>query len=570
MAAINVALVAPFYVADVDGDNEVFDTQPDVTVAMVGAGNFTGLVTLGGVEQNISTWSTSSIVLSNIDATGLLLGPQLLKVFKPVVAVNEYYVKTGGDDGLDGLSDATAWATTDKVESSVTAGDVIYFRSQDSWTSASLPVLNAVEGVVYDGASYGIGTRAKIVTGAVMGIPNWSAVSISFSSVTFRGFEIDGNDISAYGIYVGEDVSTDIENIVLDDLLVHNVGDPNNVDYVYGIHVASKASPPRTLRNISILNSVVHTTIHEGIALYQSWGVPGNKTDGVLVRNCEVYNTGYDTPGLSGVGVLIANYTHNVTVEFCNIHGNSAHGVWIRTSPGGEGINGGPHGFVVRHNLIQGNSVTGVSFQTGNGQSMSGAIYSNLIINSGIMDILVDNGDYPESVFEIYNNTLYNTASATGFGVVSIMPYSGEYTQPPTLIFKNNIAHSAVRPFYDKDGLIDHSNNLFFRSSGAGDSHVFDDGVSYTRTEVATWDATAKSSDPAFTGGTLPSGFAGSFGVDMLPNTDYFAISSGDAIDTGANLGSPYDACINGAGLAVKITRPQGVAYDMGAYEYVP
>ena len=55
----------------------------------------------------------------------------------------------------------------------------------------------------------------------------------------------------------------------------------------------------------------------------------------------------------------------------------------------------------------------------------------------------------------------------------------------------------------------------------------------------------------------------------MVPNTNYFSITSGDALNNGASLGSPYTGCINGAGSATPITRPQGGAYDIGAYEYV-
>ena len=55
----------------------------------------------------------------------------------------------------------------------------------------------------------------------------------------------------------------------------------------------------------------------------------------------------------------------------------------------------------------------------------------------------------------------------------------------------------------------------------------------------------------------------------MVPNTNYFSITSGNALNKGATLGSPYNGCINVAGLATPITRPQGAAYDIGAYEYV-
>jgi hypothetical protein len=93
--------------------------------------------------------------------------------------------------------------------------------------------------------------------------------------------------------------------------------------------------------------------------------------------------------------------------------------------------------------------------------------------------------------------------------------------------------------------------------------------ANYTLSTVPTWEATAKNTNPSFAGGTPPTGFTGTYGTDMVPNTNYFAITSGDAINNGATLGSPYNGCINGAGLGTPITRPQGARYDIGAYEYV-
>jgi hypothetical protein len=84
----------------------------------------------------------------------------------------------------------------------------------------------------------------------------------------------------------------------------------------------------------------------------------------------------------------------------------------------------------------------------------------------------------------------------------------------------------------------------------------------------STWESTAQITNPLFTGGTLPTGFIGIYGTNMLPNTNYFSIISGAALDNGVTLGSPYNGSINGAGLASPITRPQGAAYDIGAYEY--
>ena len=73
-----------------------------------------------------------------------------------------YYVKNGGNDSLDGLSDATAWATIAKVTATVKSGDTVYFRSQDTWTGDIRQFYTATAGVTYDGSTYGSGTRATV------------------------------------------------------------------------------------------------------------------------------------------------------------------------------------------------------------------------------------------------------------------------------------------------------------------------------------------------------------------------------------------------------------------------
>jgi hypothetical protein len=74
--------------------------------------------------------------------------------------------------------------------------------------------------------------------------------------------------------------------------------------------------------------------------------------------------------------------------------------------------------------------------------------------------------------------------------------------------------------------------------------------------------------DYTATGGTLPTGFTGTYGTNMMPNTNYFSISSGDALNNGATLGSPYDGNINTSGRANPNLRPEG-KYDIGAYEFI-
>jgi hypothetical protein len=158
-----------------------------------------------------------------------------------------------------------------------------------------------------------------------------------------------------------------------------------------------------------------------------------------------------------------------------------------------------------------------------------------------------------------YNNTLF----ADVYSAINLRWAIGT----PIINFKNNIACSDnYQAVYDYLGLLTHSNNLIFRSSSDIADHVVTN-INYNRSDVLTWEPTAQTTDPNFTGGTLPTGFNGTYGTNMLPNTNYFATISGPTINTGATLGSPYNLSINSAGLSSPFLRPVG-AYDIGAYEY--
>jgi hypothetical protein len=245
-----------------------------------------------------------------------------------------YYVKAGGNDSLDGLSDANAWARISKVQATVTSGDTVYFRSQDTWTATGAsPLLTPKAGVTYDGSTYGSGTRAKFTT-AYTGAGQ-CLIRIIGSNVTITGIECDMNAKRVHGIYIGDAgyTSDDIYNTVIDNCVIHNSSGQSG-DWGYGILVTS--GPGYVTYNTTIKNCEIYNTFHEGIAVYANWGYYNCKSDGTLIRNCYIHDTGNAGVG-AGSGVDINNNSANVTVEFCYLCNNSAHGVGFRVSPPNEG-----------------------------------------------------------------------------------------------------------------------------------------------------------------------------------------------------------------------------------------
>jgi len=503
----------------------------------------------------------------------------------------KYYVKATGNDILDGLSDETAWASIGKVTATVSSGDTVYFRSQDTWEAPTgSRVLTAKAGVTYDGSSYGSGTRARLkAKGPQTATPTGNGVvGIFASDVTLRGFEIDGGRYHNSGIVVGYHATSPIANITIDDVVVHDNGDPAAEDWCYGLLVASTLGTGTVIRNVRITNSTFYNNGHEGIAIYQSRLYPNNRTDGVLIRNCVVHDTGVTSPTKTGVGILLANDSDNVTIEYCTLYRNM-YGIWIRTSPVYEipQGNGAPDNMVIRYNYIYDNYSFGICIVNPQGAnktnpvSMSGDFYGNIVANTAAdclspykdgWDLYIGQSQWNETVLNFYNNTFFNVVNTctNSKGAVSVERWSSTdgWGGAPIMRFVNNIVFAGnFIALWDKNDRLSHSNNLIYRSSGASDPHVYANNSNYDRNGVLAWEPTAQNTNPNFTGGTLPTAFIGTYGSNLRLNTDYFSIASGPALDHGVTLGSPYDGCINGAGLANPVTRPQGTAYDIGAYE---
>ena len=512
----------------------------------------------------------------------------LVLTFACPVLASTYYIKTGGNDSLDGVSEATAWATISKVENTVKTGDTVRFRSQDTWTGGTLPMLTAAEGVTYDGSTYGTGTRATLQANADPPTGNYSQIRIEEDDVTFQGFDVDMNSRKTGGIYLGYLRGADTSNVTIDNCVVHD-SSLGVSDWAYGILVSNKLG--YTVSNITITDSTVYNHSHEGIAMYAAWANPADRNDTVLVRENTVYNC--------GTGVLIANDSDNVTVEYNTLYSNKSQGIYIRTSPTWDGtpdsVTSGPDNMIVRYNIIRDSEQWGISITNPRNLSMGGSFYGNLVFNNGKdTDGNVNGGDflisglssiaYTGNVFNVYNNTFYSVDKpCTNYAFMVGVGIGGDDPSGITVNFKNNIVYYNTAttggnryPIWDRYDRLTHSNNLVYRSSSASDTHVMVyAGASveyYNRaggvSDLTNWEATANKTAPSFTGGTLPTGFIGTYGTDMIPNTNYFAITSGDAINNGDTLASPYNGSINGAGLATPILRPQGT-YDIGAYQHI-
>jgi hypothetical protein len=483
----------------------------------------------------------------------------LIVLFTCPVGAATYYVKNGGNDSLSGLSDSTAWASIAKVSATVGSGDTVYFRSQDTWSSSSSPVLQAATGVTYRGTGYGSGARATI---QATGTQSYGTVYLNVSNVNFYGFNVDMNSQNAGGIWIGT-TSGNIQNINVDNCEVHGSAGSG---YAYGIYVGGYGTST-DVSNVQITNTLVHHTQHEGIAIYPTWGRDGNSATNVTVRNCIIHDTGVTGGVTWGDGIYIVNELDDIYIEFNTIYDCP---VGMRYGNSSDAYVGDPHNINIRYNIVY-NCTYGIGMNFGSGGHNSSAnVYGNLLYENQYGFNI--GGTHSGSTFNYYNNTVYDNTHVDSNGVRN---YLAGMTNS-TLNFKNNIIvvnHADSYPIWigtsGAEVLWTHANNLIYKSSSTTKWVHHDTVADYSNLQTkSTWDATAVITNPAFSGGTLPTGFSGTYGSNMVPNTDYFQLTvDSPAKDTGATL-EGYTGSINGAGLTTPIVRPLGAAFDIGAYEY--
>lgn len=500
-----------------------------------------------------------------------------------------YYVKSTGNDALDGLSDTNAWASISKVQSTVIPGDTVYFNGGDTWTGAT-PILTTTAGVNYYGTGYGTG-RAIIQPSTAT--TNTGTIHISYPSTIFYGFEINVNDLATNGIMVGgyAQPNADVNDILIDDCLIYSAGTEDSW-LGGGISVSPRNSAdgiPHATKRITIQNTEIHDTGRSGISFYPSWSdYDGNFNDVGLIRNCTIYNAGKNgtTPD-SGHGFHIKDDSRNITVEYNYLHDNTYYGVLYESYV--EDPDVAVTSSINRYNIIRDNGISGIFIQRSSSTTMDNSIdiYGNLIFNNGrtaysgsrSSQLIFSANDFKTSSINIYNNVFYTDTSVVDTTYPqTISVGTGESatngTQgTPTISFKNNIVYQSTCTssvgymIVDVNQQLTHNNNLIYCGTGESGYKIISGSTPYkTNAEVQTWEATAQYTDPTFTGGTLPTGFSGTYGTDMAPNQPYFRITSGDALNNGDVLASPYDKAINNAG-TLRSSETRGELFDIGAYE---
>lgn len=267
----------------------------------------------------------------------------------------------------------------------------------------------------------------------------------------------------------------------------------------------------------------------------------------------EIYNTGWNGISWESNNDNTGIRTDNNIVEYNYIHNLPKH-VAVNGFPNegsGNWNQYGGVGNIVRFNKIF-DCLEGLYFR----YEKEMKIYGNLLVNiygyQGI-HFHVTKGDESSTYIsnsEIYNNTIayckQNGIFNTNAKNLNIM----------NNIFYMNSVHTNKNSYYDIEfkprtksvaNVLDY--NLYF-SESTSQKHINLYGTSYTIPEIQSlgMELNGLFDDPLFTDDK---------------NNNFELLENSPAIDAGVNLGVPYNIDIN------DVIRPQGKAYDIGAYETI-
>ena len=448
-----------------------------------------------------------------------------------------YYVdQTNGNDGNNGTSISNPWKNAPGMTSyagsgTLRPGDTVYFDRDDTWIVTGSPQgFYLIGGVRYIGDEWeadsgSTGYRAVIRAGndfndnGVVRFRDHPTIQ-----TLFKGFEVDANGKSANGIDINHGFWSLMNGAIkrVENVEIHHVfTEQSKGEYKYGIAMSNWGGNNGILENVEIINCSVHDIGRDAIILYPS-DDPNSRIGNITVRGCDVYNTGQDPGYGEGHGIVIKGWVYNSTIENNYIHNVNSSAIFV-SGPENNGNQRSADNVHIRNNILTTQDNNGIIRLYKNG-AKDLKIYGNIVYDNNVTGGFNLGGNSGQLDILVYNNTFYNTFVDLGSHSSSVNTFE----------FKNNIIQYTSNQLRNSSAIRSQSNNLLVGSNpGFGNPN------------------------------NKPTGFVGTYGVDLRPNTDGFSLNAGSsAIDGGTALGSVYSGSIN------SISRPQGSAWDIGAYEF--
>lgn len=384
----------------------------------------------------------------------------------------QYYVSPTGNNTNDGATIATPWKTIQKAANSAVPNSVVNIMAGTYNELVSINVTGTLGNpIVFKNYQNDVVT----VSGAGFTGKYKNIIAInSKSNITIEGLILE-NLICAYadGVLIVSNVGQPVENIILRNLKVRNVGfttvatqKPTAKNNAHGIEIYGQGiDATDAIKNIlvenceinncilgysealtingnvdgySILNNAIHDNTNIGIDAAGNFGASANAVldharNGVIAGNT-VYNNISKVANSSGI---YCDGCQTTTIEKNNVYSNTV-GITV-----GCEVNGSSDDVVVRNNMVHRNTYTGI--EIGGYTTATTGIVNNTIVKNNscyfndtsnlhgqmviakvnncqfLNNILYSNGNllfYVDKIapqnFTAYNNLYYTSTMAAG------------------------------------------------------------------------------------------------------------------------------------------------------------
>jgi len=438
----------------------------------------------------------------------------------PALAGTTYYVRPGGSDSQAGTAntDGGAWKTIGKCASTIVAGDTC--NVQAGTYNENITTL-----------AHGGTSDSNRVTYLATGAVTLRSIVLDKPYVTFKGFEVTGcsaggcnGNIVVRGNYVQ----------VLNNQVHDN---PNNS----GSEIA--AGDSNTPSYVLIQGNHIYSTLSRGddytmLSLDCAYCTVNNNEFGPGVDVDDIRTWGHDN-------VVSNNYFHDSTLSSGSVSHMDIVQTFAVNCPTCESYN-----FTFKNNIVKnGAQIFNLSNSSAPGMH-DFYFYNNLYINTGLQG----NVGIPNT--RIVNNTFIDVDSNNRF--TFNMLYGGDFDDTGTVVKNNIIIQTWDSLPYGENDNATHNHNF-----NTPDSRVTGDYNFIARRSGSSYLPISNWSEPNGINGADPK-FVSYSGNNQSASNDFHLQAGSPAIDKGADLsalGFSYDK--DGT------SRPQGTAWDIGAYEYI-
>lgn len=435
--------------------------------------------------------------------------------YEYVAGGRTYYTSNRGDDGSDGLSPDTPWATVGRVNSqALCAGDKILFERGGTWEQQLvMDGWAGSKGRPITVGAYGAGENPSLQGVSVRKSGDTAPSYIRLEHLTVEGCARTGVDIEGVGVH----------DVTVDDCVIRNNGGN-------GVYIWATLGPTRiVISNNTIRDNGSRPSISAGIMAF---------ADDLVISGNTVENNGYN--GRSGYchGIYISADAEEREGTHFSIRDNV-----IRGNLKGAGIKFMGGGDIFR-NVITRNGCSGIYLAETCGNDIVQNIYSNVVFGNtfGMRDA-------PENYTGTLTQNMYNNTFFPSVSQVAWTPCAEIYVQYPVtkLTMENNIIYAggdspALQLVTQPDAHIDH--NCIYRR--AGDLLSYGGSTcTWSQWQALGFDLHGLNEDPA----PMNAG-----------SGDFRLQSDSPCRDAGADVGLRRDIGNNSI--------PKGAAPDIGAYEY--